>query len=735
MVVNDPRQPEPRGPMDTARLRHLALAILLAALVLAPLAAPSQAAARLPGHAPARLPAAPPGQVDRNLIVEITSPQPGERLRGRVEIAGYAADLRSATGTGINERDIQIFLNDSSDTENLLDFGRGGQSSPAAASALGPQFRQAGFRTDWESCSFPEGPYTLIVWVSSLAAPGTLGFARVDVFVEPCPQGATLYQEDAPAQTTGIGALRIEQPEAVATLAPPLFRDFAAGVDGRCPRADSSCQYALAFRQVQGQSAPSGYLFALDPNRGTFTLGYLPFGGRVLIVVLPETPSPAIHRGTATNRLGVIAQGDWLRLWINGQQVADLRDDRRPWGRIGWGAIPPPAGRIQVGQFANFVVQTPGPAELLSALFPVGDSTGSAATPAGDLPAPGAAGLAPVPATAASTAPVQGAVAVSSTAPGSATPSRAASAGGAPDVPAPVAPLGTADSTASSSVAPAPSPAAVAGSPPEGAAPPAGVAPGSGESFNTRGVERGQRGDYQGALDDFTQALRVNPSYADAYNNRGYARYALGDLPGAIADYSQALRINPSYADAYNGCALARAGTGDRQGAVDDYTQVLRINPRHVEAYMNRGLARYALGDVQGAIEDYTQALRLNPNSVESYSNRAYARYWLGDMQGAIEDYTRALGLNPGYADAYNGRGLARYVQGDLQAAIDDYTQAILANPNAAEAYRNRATARKTLGDVAAAIQDLERAAAIFSGQGNTASYQNVEDEIQRLRQ
>src|SRR5262245_31204405 len=104
MVVNDPRQSETRGAVATARLRRLVLMIALAALVLVLIAAPSQAA-RLPAHAPASLPAAPAGQADGNLIVEITSPRPGERLRGRVEITGYAADRRSATGTGINGRD------------------------------------------------------------------------------------------------------------------------------------------------------------------------------------------------------------------------------------------------------------------------------------------------------------------------------------------------------------------------------------------------------------------------------------------------------------------------------------------------------------------------------------------------------------------------------------------------------------------------------------------------------
>jgi tetratricopeptide (TPR) repeat protein len=47
------------------------------------------------------------------------------------------------------------------------------------------------------------------------------------------------------------------------------------------------------------------------------------------------------------------------------------------------------------------------------------------------------------------------------------------------------------------------------------------------------------------------QAIALNPNAAVAYKNRADARSPLGDSQGAIEDYTQALKINPNYAMTY----------------------------------------------------------------------------------------------------------------------------------------------------------------------------------------
>jgi hypothetical protein len=349
------------------RLTKLARAGLAAALAAVALVTPRAAAAPPPTPM-----ADPTAQIDPNIVVQIISPRPGERLRGRVEIEGYAADVRSTTGSGLNERDVQLFLNDSNDQSNLFDFALAGRDSPQAVAALGPTFDKAGFWDAWETCSFPEAPYKLIVWVSSLVNAGARNFASVDVYVEGCPQGELLSAPDLATQPGGA-AIHVTGPGVRGYSLDPIYADFAAGIDARCPRVEVDCRYGFDFRELPGPGGVrtnSYYRFAVDPVDGTFSLGYSPPGDDPIVSILPVTESAAIRRGTATNRLGIIAQGDWLRLFVNGRQVGEARDDRRPWGQIGWVAASTSTGRAVDVLFDRFVVSTPGPAESLAALFP-----------------------------------------------------------------------------------------------------------------------------------------------------------------------------------------------------------------------------------------------------------------------------------------------------------------------------------------------------------------------------
>src|SRR6516225_4516392 len=63
------------------------------------------------------------------------------------------------------------------------------------------------------------------------------------------------------------------------------------------------------------------------------------------------------------------------------------------------------------------------------------------------------------------------------------------------------------------------------------------------DAYTSRGFARYQKGDVDGAMQDFERAIRINPGHASAYLDRGGARYAKGDIQGAIADWDKALRI------------------------------------------------------------------------------------------------------------------------------------------------------------------------------------------------
>src|SRR2546429_399834 len=68
--------------------------------------------------------------------------------------------------------------------------------------------------------------------------------------------------------------------------------------------------------------------------------------------------------------------------------------------------------------------------------------------------------------------------------------------------------------------------------------------PRNADAFAGRGDARARRLDFQGALDDFTQALSIDADNADAYVGRAAIRTQLGDHAGALNDYNAALRLN-----------------------------------------------------------------------------------------------------------------------------------------------------------------------------------------------
>ena len=101
------------------------------------------------------------------------------------------------------------------------------------------------------------------------------------------------------------------------------------------------------------------------------------------------------------------------------------------------------------------------------------------------------------------------------------------------------------------------------------------------------------------------------------------ARTALGEIETAIEDYTQAIRLNPHDAVAYSNRGLAYAELKDYRKAIEDQTQAIRLNPELGVAYFNRGTIRRQMDDRSGAIEDFQRAATtcLDRGMVSCYDN------------------------------------------------------------------------------------------------------------------
>jgi tetratricopeptide (TPR) repeat protein/S1-C subfamily serine protease len=225
--------------------------------------------------------------------------------------------------------------------------------------------------------------------------------------------------------------------------------------------------------------------------------------------------------------------------------------------------------------------------------------------------------------------------------------------------------------------------------------------------------------EFQKSLIDYNEVIAINPRYAEAYNNRAILKKErLNDLPGALLDYNQAIAINPKYSEAYYNRALLKAEKlNDLPGALADYNEAIAINSKHYLAYNNRALLKAEkLNDLPGALADYNEAIAINSEYAEAYNNRAVLKKSkLNELLGALADYNKAIAINPRCTEAYYNRAILKHTKlNDFQGALVDYDEAIAINPRYTEAYYNRAILKHTkLNDFQGALVDYNEAIAI----------------------
>jgi tetratricopeptide (TPR) repeat protein len=85
---------------------------------------------------------------------------------------------------------------------------------------------------------------------------------------------------------------------------------------------------------------------------------------------------------------------------------------------------------------------------------------------------------------------------------------------------------------------------------------------------------------------------------------RGLAYFRQREYDRAIADYSEAIRINPDYSRAYMRRGSAYLAKREFAAAIADLDAAIRINPGNAEAFMIRGAAFEASGNLDRAIVD-----------------------------------------------------------------------------------------------------------------------------------
>lgn len=168
------------------------------------------------------------------------------------------------------------------------------------------------------------------------------------------------------------------------------------------------------------------------------------------------------------------------------------------------------------------------------------------------------------------------------------------------------------------------------------------------EAFD-RAYQKAKHNDFQGALADWSEAIRLNPAFTTAYYNRGYLRHLLGDENGALDDFNHALRLEPDYVEAYTHRSYVYYLRGAYALCVADLTQVIVRDSTNARAYSNRGEAHFALGQYDHALADFHQAHTLHTGNPYAQAGIAVALHALGKTDQAIQQWQQLVAQNDNF--------------------------------------------------------------------------------------
>jgi tetratricopeptide (TPR) repeat protein len=131
------------------------------------------------------------------------------------------------------------------------------------------------------------------------------------------------------------------------------------------------------------------------------------------------------------------------------------------------------------------------------------------------------------------------------------------------------------------------------------------------EKLLEQAIKKQEQEDYRGAIADYTEFLKTNPTHQTAYSNRGFAKAMTNDFTGAIADFDRAIALSPRDPDVYNARGNTQAMAGNIAASIRDFNLAIKFNRNFADAYYNRGISRHSLGDKRGARSDISKAAQL----------------------------------------------------------------------------------------------------------------------------
>ena len=247
--------------------------------------------------------------------------------------------------------------------------------------------------------------------------------------------------------------------------------------------------------------------------------------------------------------------------------------------------------------------------------------------------------------------------------------------------------------------------------------------------------------DFDGAIREYTEAVRLKPSNPEFHNALGHARESgcsdfefdtvLNEIrefpqttqPGEESEcerritqeYRQAVQLRPEKPEFH--FDLARALDTDAEGhreAINEYRQAIHQRPDYAEAHRALGVDLCHDTTVkdhdQLALQEFREALELKPEYAEAHFQLANCLSASKDYGEAIPELREAVRLKPDEFRYHTFLGRCLFDRGDTEGAILEFREASRLDPRNEYAHSSLGKAMEKKGELRSALQEYKAA-------------------------
>ena len=176
-------------------------------------------------------------------------------------------------------------------------------------------------------------------------------------------------------------------------------------------------------------------------------------------------------------------------------------------------------------------------------------------------------------------------------------------------------------------------------------------------SLNISGDQLFDKGDINGSIEEFQQALKIDPDNINVHNSLGVCYGLLGEYEKARLAFKSAVNLDHSEVMAWYNMGFTHMLNGDRHKALDLFLKANAINQDVFEVTFQTGRLLMELKQPESGKKFLKRAASLEPASgaVFRYLGECYAN--IGDIDAAIAAYKKAIKHNPSDATSLSAMG------------------------------------------------------------------------------